>query len=88
MNLSNIPAIRQQFQPLHDRIKLAWKEADPHSPHSMEKWTAEFASARAEEVILCMKYFGHDLYIDGEFLEPLQVLGWIEHFLKEDACQK
>jgi hypothetical protein len=87
MNLDDIPKIRAQFQPLQDRRSRAWKETDPRNPYSMGRWEEEFKLVRGHEEELCQKYFGHDLEIDGEFLEPLMVLDWIEHFM-EVTCPK
>lgn len=82
MKLEDIPKIRKQFKPLRDRMKAAWKGTDPRNEASYAKWQEEFEICRTEEVALCMKCFGHDLYIDGEYLDPLMVLDWIEYFLK------
>jgi len=85
MNLKDISTIRKQFAPLRARYKVAWKGTDPRDEESYTKWYEAFTTIRKEELALCMKYFGHDLYIDGEYLDPGKVLDWIEHFLEAET---
>lgn len=85
MKLEEIPAVRTQMNSFRDRYSAAWKGCDPRNEESYSKWHAAFCEIREEELPLLEKYFGHDLYVDGEYLDTDMVLDWIEHFMREEA---
>lgn len=73
---ANIPAVRRQFQDINAEIRAAWQT------NTVEEYQAAWPPINEKRVALCMKYFGHDLYVDGEYLDGEMVLDWIEYFIE------
>lgn len=76
MRLEDIPALRAQFARLSAESSAAWQSATP------EEYQALWQEINKKRVALCMKCFGHNLELDGEYVDGEMVLDWIEHFME------
>jgi hypothetical protein len=75
-SLSDIPKIREEIQAINGLIEKLWKAS------TVEELQAEWPKINDARVAFCKKYFGSDLEVDGQYLDPEIVLDWIEYFIK------
>jgi hypothetical protein len=95
MDLSDIPIIRKQFQELneewHNEISTV-PQVPINTPnilyatHLRRDKLLEIGEKYDKKVReLCKSLFGSDLAVYAtDYMDPLEVLDWIEHFMKKD----